>query len=120
MKFKDLKSFYNHLIQTKREDKKWEQNRQSFLKASPTSLAVVFEQFRRAKDYKNLKSLFEMELIIAMNKTQNSDFPEGIRALLIDKSKDPKWKPGHIEDLDPLEITKYFKALKNWNCSLRA
>ena len=119
VKFKDLKSFHDHLTQEKRENKKWEQNRQNFLKASPTSLAVVFEQFRRSKDHKNLKSLFEMELIIAMNKSQNSDFPEGIRALLIDKTKDPQWKPSHIKDLDPSKINTYFKALKTWNFSLR-
>ena len=119
MEFKDIKSFYNYFSKAKREDKKWEQNRQNFLKASPTSLAVIFEQFKRAREQKDLKSLFEMEATIAMNKARNSDFPEGIRALLIDKTKDPKWKPSRVEDLESSEIEKYFKTPEDLDCSLR-
>ena len=119
LEFKDLKSFYNYFSKIKLEDKKWEQNRQSFLRASPSSLAVIFEQFKRSKGQKDLKSLFEMELTIAMRIAQSSDFLEGVRALLIDKTKSPKWKPSCIEDLEPAKIETYFKALKGWDSFLR-
>ena len=112
LEFKDLRSFYHYFSKAEIENKKWEQNRQNFLKASPTSLAIVFEQLKRAKNQQDLKSLFEMEALIAMHQVQNHDFPEGIRALLIDKTKDPRWKPSHIEDLKQSEIDKYFQALK--------
>ena len=119
LEFKDLQDFYNYLLKAGKEDKKWEQNRQNFLKASPTALAVVFEQLKRAKNQKDLKSLFEMELIIAMNKARNADFPEGVRALLIEKTKDPQWNPPHIKDLKSSDIDQYFTALEGWDCSLR-
>ena len=118
LEFKDLKSFYNYMLKAKLEDKRWEKNRKSFFDASPTSLAVIFEQLRRAKDQKDIKAIFEMEVKIAMHKARNADFPEGIRALLIDKTKNPQWKPNHIGDLDPLEIERYFTALEGWDCSL--
>ncbi len=117
LEFKSLESFYDYFSQLKLDDKTWEQNRQNFLKASPTSLAVVFEQFKRARN-QDKKSLFEMELTIAMNKACNADFPEGVRALLVDKTKDPKWKPSRIDDLDPLEVSKYFQASEDRDCFL--
>lgn len=118
LEYKDLKSFHDYMLKAKLEDKRWEQNRQNFFDASPTSLAVVFEQLKRAKDQKDIKAIFEMEVKIAMHTARNADFPEGIRALLIDKTKNPQWKPNRIEDLDPLEIKKYFTALENWDYSL--
>lgn len=117
--FKNLKAFYDYLSQSNLEDKKWEKNRQNFLKASPTSLALIFEQLKRSKKEQELKDIFEMELIIAMRMAEADDFSEGVRALLIDKSKDPKWNPARIEDLDPAEINKYFEPKKHWNYSLR-
>ena len=71
---KDLKSFYDFLSKQALEDKKWEKNRQNFLKASPTSLAVISEQLQRAQGQKNLKALLEMELTIAMRKMEGFDF----------------------------------------------
>lgn len=115
---KDFKEFYRHFSNEKKEDKKWERNRQNFLKASPTSLAVVSEQLKRAKNQKDRRALFEMELILAMNYSRNSDFPEGVRALLIDKTKDPKWCPANIEEITEEDVEEYFIADPSWNISL--
>lgn len=119
LEFKDIKSFYNYLSSAKKEDKKWEQNRKNFLKASPTSLALVFEQLKRAKNQKDMKLLFEMECVIAGHCANSSDFLEGVRALLIDKTNDPQWNPARIEDIEQSEIDKYFIADKNWDFSLK-
>ena len=119
LEFKDLNSFYDYLSQAPLEDQKWEKNRQNFLKASPSSLAIVSEQLRKAKKQTDLKFLFEMETVVALNLVCRSDFSEGVRALLIDKTKEPKWKPHHIDDLDSEEIEKYFIPKKGWDCSLK-
>ena len=119
LEFKNLDSFYDYFSQAVLEDKQWEQNRQNFLKASPSSLAVVFEQFKRANRQTDRKALFEMEAAIALNMSCRFDFPEGVRALLIEKTKDPQWKPDNIDNIIPEEIDKYFIPKESWDCSLK-
>lgn len=40
-------------------------------------------------------------------------FVIGVRALLIDKDKSPKWSPSSIEDVNDDIIAKYFEPLEN-------
>ena len=117
--FKNLNSFYDYLSQLDLPDDQWEQNRQNFLKGSPSSLAVIFEQFKRAKRETDLKALFEMETLIAFNISLKPDFKEGVRALLVDKTKDPKWNPSSVHQLGPEEVEQYFTAQEGWDCSLK-
>lgn len=119
LEHKDLPSFYNDMSQHGLEDKTWEQNRKNFLKSSPSSLAVIWEQLTRAKKENNKKAIFEMEMAIAFNMSIRSDFPEGVRALLVDKTKDPKWNPDHVSKIDFEEIQKYFIPKEAWDCSLK-
>ena len=119
LEFKDLQAFYSYFSKAELKDKKWEKNRQNFLRASPSSLALVFEQLKRAKSQKDLKSLFEMEAVIALRVAQGTDFLEGVRALLIEKTKDPKWNPPHVEDLNPSKTDEYFATIESLDSSLR-
>ena len=116
LEHKTLKGFFQYLQKTKLDDKKWQSNRENFLISSPTSLSVTWELFERSKHLKELKSFFEMELKIALNMTRHFDFPEGIKALLVDKIKNPKWQPGTIEEVNPAEIDSYFTEEKLDTC----
>jgi 3-hydroxyisobutyryl-CoA hydrolase len=58
---------------------------------SPLSLAVVFEQIKRGSKM-SIKEVFEMEFKIAAGFCQHTEFFEGVRALLVDKDKQPKWR----------------------------
>ena len=116
--FKNLNSFYDYLSQLDLPDKQWEQNRQNFMKGSPSSLAIIFEQFKRAKRETDLKALFEMETMIAFNISLRSDFKEGVRALLVDKTKDPQWNPAGVHQLNTEEVEQYFTAQADWDLSL--
>lgn len=55
---------------------------------SPLSMAVVFEQIKRGEKM-NLKEIFEMEYKISQGFVHHTEFFEGVRALLIDKDKNP-------------------------------
>ena len=49
-----------------------------------------------------------MENRIAYRMLKDKDFVEGIRALIIDKDKNPHWSPARLEDVLPSDIEHYF------------
>ena len=119
LEFKDLVSFYDYFSQMEIQDPQWIQNCRNFLKASPSSLAVVFEQLKRTQKEKDLKRIFEMESALALHLSCSFDFFEGVRALLIDKCKNPQWKPSKIDEVSQEIIDSYFSPKENWDCSLK-
>lgn len=74
---------------------------------SPLSLGVVFEQIKRGARM-NLKEVFEMEYKISQGFMRHTEFFEGVRALLIDKDKTPKWKHASVLDVTQQEINWFF------------
>lgn len=79
-------------------------------KMSPTSMALFFEQYKRAKDM-SFEDVMVMEYRLSQGCMHGCDFFEGIRALLIDKDKNPQWEPSDIEELDTKLIQKYFETV---------
>lgn len=63
---------------------------QLLLQRSPTSLRVTLDQLRRAKKM-TFDEVIEMDFQIARDMLAGHDFFEGIRAMVIDKDKTPKW-----------------------------
>jgi enoyl-CoA hydratase/carnithine racemase len=68
----------------------------AFARASPTSLALAFAMQRRARAL-SLADVFRLEWQASVGCCMHEDFPEGIRALLIDKDKRPRWHPATLE-----------------------
>lgn len=59
----------------------------------------------------SLKEIFEMEKIVAVNCVEQGDFKEGVRALLIDKDKNPKWRYT-LDDLPEGYLKEFFREFK--------
>ncbi len=57
---------------------------------SPLSIAVTYAYMQRARGL-SLKTILEQDFALAVNFVRHGEFKEGIRALLIDKDKTPKW-----------------------------
>lgn len=74
---------------------------------APLSLKVTLQQILFAKD-KNLVECLAMDLHLVKHFMQDSDFYEGVRALLVDKDKSPKWKPASFEGVSPSMLDRYF------------
>ncbi len=74
-----------------------------------TSIGVVHEQIRRCKSL-TLADAFRMEMVIATHCATNSEFAEGVRALLIDKDNAPKWKYLSLEALSTSHVQSHFSA----------
>lgn len=89
-------------------DDAWLQRAAATLAAgSPTSAALSWELQRRGKTL-DLASAFRLELIVAMHCCARHDFSEGVRALLIDKDKNPQWQPRTLAEVTPEWIDQHF------------
>ena len=73
----------------------------------PVTAAITVEQIRRAKDL-GIVECFQMELKIASRCVQLPDFPDGVRALLIDKDKQPSWSYSKIPDIPTDYLLSHF------------
>jgi enoyl-CoA hydratase len=75
---------------------------------SPTSLKLTLRLLREAKASTSLRQCLVREYGAALEIFINHDFPEGIRAAVIDKDRSPKWSPPRLEDVTPAMIDAYF------------
>ena len=55
-----------------------------------------------------------MELVLAMQCARHSDFSEGVRALLVEKTGGPKWEPEDINLLKNPWVQEHFTAPLGW------
>jgi enoyl-CoA hydratase/carnithine racemase len=74
---------------------------------SPTMLSVTLRQLQRGTDM-SLAACFRMELGLAQQCFEQGDFMEGVRALIIDKDKSPRWTPSSIENVNDAMIDAFF------------
>jgi enoyl-CoA hydratase/carnithine racemase len=74
---------------------------------SPTALAFTLEALRRGADM-TLPQALEAEFNLTRTTMAYPDFAEGVRAMVVDKDRKPKWQPASIEDVDPALIAAMF------------
>lgn len=75
---------------------------------SPFSLKVTFEQLHRAKDL-TLRDCLRMDYVLVQHFMKGHDFYEGIRALLVDKDKNPRWQPESLDAVQEKAVHSYFQ-----------
>jgi len=76
---------------------------------SPTAAAVTLEYLRRCR-LLGLAQVLELDLVVAKQCLRHPDFPEGVRALLIDKDKSPRWSPADPEAVTAALVEEFFSA----------
>lgn len=77
---------------------------------SPLAMAVTLELLRRGQK-KSLADCFAMELHLDRQWFADGDIAEGVRALLVDKDKTPRWNPPTIGQIDPVRVQAFFEGL---------
>lgn len=77
---------------------------------SPLAMAVTLAMLRRGR-HLSLEECFAMELHLDRQWFEHGDLIEGVRALLIDKDKQPKWNPATLQALDPGRVEQFFEGL---------
>ena len=78
-------------------------------KMSPQALLIFFEYAKRALDYKDITECYECDRKLFGKLINDKEFFEGIRAVVIDKDRNPKWKHNSIKDINNIdEFLKFF------------
>ncbi len=77
---------------------------------SPTSMKVTLQQLRRggSMDY---DSCVTMEYRMVQRFIAGHDLFEGIRAVLVDKDRNPAWRPADLDEIADDAVDRYFEPL---------
>ncbi len=85
------------------------QGAENFAEGCPVSAWLIWELSRRTTRM-SLKEAIRMETVVACQCGMRSDFPEGIRALLVDKDRKPQWSDRSIGEVPPQKVEEHFQA----------
>ncbi len=77
---------------------------------SPTSLLVAWREIEAGRGL-SMEACMRMEYRILVRMLAGHDFYEGIRAAIVDKDRQPKWRPARIDDVGQAEVDAYFAPL---------
>tara|TARA_R110002072_G_scaffold89737_9_gene201027 strand:+ start:7983 stop:9140 length:1158 start_codon:yes stop_codon:yes gene_type:complete len=81
----------------------------SLFNGSPLAALVIYEQLKRNM-YADLQSAFISEYTLMCNLVRYPDFSEGVRALLIDKDKNPQWQYKNVTCIPASVMESLFTA----------
>lgn len=78
---------------------------------SPLAMNVTLELLRQGREL-SLADCFALELHLDAQWFAKGDIMEGVRALIIDKDKNPKWNPPTLDDVSPARVAEFFADFK--------
>lgn len=85
-----------------------QQQAQVLLTRSPTSLKITHQELTLASTM-DIAACMQMEFNLTSEILQGHDIYEGIRAAVIDKTRDPKWLPASLSDVSGSSIQEMFR-----------
>ena len=80
-------------------------------KASPTSLKITLRNLRTAAKFKRVEQSFQQDYRIALACIAGHDFIEGIRATIVDKDRNPAWRPARLEEVTEAIVERHFRPV---------
>lgn len=73
-------------------------------RGAPLALACCFEVLSRLRGATNIRTALELEYRYTSRAIKQGDFPEGIRAAIVDKDNAPDWAHASSADVKPNEV----------------
>ena len=86
----------------------WSRQTLATLRAvSPSAVSWTFRLIRAGAE-RTLPQCLAAELALTRGVTMHPDFLEGVRAMVVDKDRAPRWAPATIEEVNPAMIEAMF------------
>lgn len=104
----NLAEVVNNVMAIESDDKWLERARQSLAHGSPIAAHTIWHQLHHGSGM-SLEEVFQFELMVSTNVVRHPEFAEGVRALLIDKDKTPRWLYGSVQAVPP-ELMQQFMS----------
>jgi enoyl-CoA hydratase/carnithine racemase len=92
---------------------------ETFTKGAPSSAALSFALWQRVQRM-SLAEVFRLEYRVSLGCCAHADFAEGIRAVLVDKDRNPQWNPARLEDVTPDFVNDHFRPRGEMPAALNA
>lgn len=106
-----VQDIINNLLEEDRLGSKFAQELIELFKLlSPLSLLVIFKHICKTRSL-NLPECLKQDYIVMYHMLHSHDFYEGVRAMLVDKDRNPKWEYANIKDIDENTVLNYFKSI---------
>jgi enoyl-CoA hydratase len=97
--------------QSKSSDAEWAQKTAATIRTkSPLSLKIALAQVRRGKSW-NFETCMRMEFRIVSRIIEGHDFYEGVRAVIVDKDNEPRWRPAALAEVNDEDVERHFAPL---------
>jgi enoyl-CoA hydratase/carnithine racemase len=80
------------------------------LAAGSAGSATLSYALQRRMLHASLAEVFRLELVASLTCATRPDLAEGIRALLIDKDKRPRWRPATLTEVTPQWLEGFFAS----------
>lgn len=105
----DVHEIIDNILSQQTQDPWLAAARKGMAQGSPLAALVAYRQLVETR-HASLREVFLAELVLATNIMRFPEFAEGVRALLIDKDRNPAWRYKSTREVPPEVLDSFFKA----------
>ena len=106
----DVATLVKQITSVKTEDKWLSRAAATLAAGSPTSMHLIVQQLAASR-HLSLAEVFRSELNLSVQCAYQGEFAEGVRALLIDKDRAPKWHSADVTAVDNAWLQGFFQPV---------
>ena len=88
-----------------------EETKAAISKNCPLSVACAVELVRRVRAFERIQPALDMEFRFTYRSASDGDFIEGIRALIIDKDRNPRWSHPDVLSVPHMDVVNMLRPL---------
>ena len=105
----DAHAIIDNIVSLQTDDPWLAKGSESLAHGSPLAALWISRQLREMR-LASLKECFQSEILLVTNIVRHREFAEGVRALLIDKDRNPRWQYRASRDVPANVLDSFFSA----------